>query len=268
MPVPLFIEYQGSRLQYHRFGHGNQWLFCFHGYGESGEKFLFLQDALMATHTVIAIDMPFHGGTHWTGPLLLEPSVVMHIIQQLAPPGHPVQLMGYSMGGRICLRLLELYPEQISKLVLVAPDGLHKNPWQKLATRSWPGNQLFRFTMQYPGWMFGMMKFLISLRLFNKSINRFAHHYLDDAEERKRLYQRWTTMRKFRPSVSRLKKTIITYQVPVHLLFGKYDRVILPKHGFRLQKGLEQQISMQVLEAGHQLLQEKYKAHLLAMIKN
>lgn len=265
MSALLFIEYEGSKLHYNRFGVGNQWLFCFHGYGEEGEKFLLLKD-LWQTHTIIAFDMPFHGKTNWTGPLLLEPAVLMTMIQLIAPAGKSIELMGYSMGGRVCLRLLEMYPQQISHLILVAPDGLHKNPWQKFSTQTWAGNILFRFTMRYPGWMFVMMALTTRLGLFNKSISRFAHHYLDDAEEREKLYKRWTTMRKFRPSLKRLKKIIATHGVKVHLLFGKYDRVILSKHGFRLQRGLEHLITVEELEAGHHLLQEKYKLSLLKMI--
>lgn len=210
--------------------------------------------------------MPFHGNTSWTGALLLEPAVVMGIINRIAPPETKIQLMGYSMGGRICLQLLEMYPQKISSVVLLAPDGLHKNPWQKLATQTWMGNKLFRFTMQYPGWMFLLMKLSTKLGLFNKSISRFAHHYLDDAGERQKLYQRWTCMRKFRPVIYRLKQTIATHHIPVHLLFGKYDRVIVSKHGFRLQEGLEQLISVEELETGHHLLQEKYKTTLLKMM--
>lgn len=210
--------------------------------------------------------MPFHGKTNWTGALLLEPYVLMDMIKQIAPPQTHIQLMGYSMGGRICLRLLELFPEQIRSLTLVAPDGLHKNPWQKFATQTWLGNKFFRFTMKYPEWMFLLMNFSTKLGLFNKSISRFAHHYLDDAGERQKLYLRWTCMRKFRPAIHRLKQTIATHRVPVHLLFGKYDRVIISKHGFRLQEGLEHLITLEELEAGHHLLQEKYIKHLLKMI--
>lgn len=266
MSASHFIDYQGSRLHYHQFGYGNQWLFCFHGYGEAGEKFLFLEEVLSDSHTVIAFDMPFHGKTNWTGALLLEPAVLIDMIKLIAPPEARIQLMGYSMGGRICLRLLELYPQQISSLTLVAPDGLHKNPWQKFATQTWVGNKLFHFTMQFPGWMFLLMKLTTKIGLFNKSISRFAHHYLDDAGERQKLYHRWTCMRKFRPAMHRLKQTIEAHRVPVHLLFGRYDRVIVSKHGFRLQEGLEHLITVEELEAGHQLLQEKYIQRLLKMI--
>lgn len=266
MSERLFIRFRSSRLHYHRFGHGKQWLCCFHGYGEDGAKFHLLEDDLAETHTIIAIDMPFHGNTDWQEPLLLEPADLMTIMQQLAPPNTPFQLMGYSMGGRICLRLLELYPESISSLVLVAPDGLHKNPWQKFSTQTWLGNRLFRFTMQYPGWIFLLMKLATQIGLFNKSISKFAHHYLDDAEEREKLYKRWTTMRRFRPQVQRLKHIIVSQKVPVHLLFGKYDRVILSKHGYTLQQGLQQFVTVKEIEAGHHLLQEKFKAHFLSLL--
>nr|WP_294994518.1 alpha/beta hydrolase [uncultured Sediminibacterium sp.] len=268
MPAPLFIEIHGSRLHYQQFGHGSQWLCCFHGYGEEGGKFEFLAEELSATHTIIAFDMPFHGKTEWNGPLLLEPADLMEIVLQMVPSGKPIQLMGYSMGGRICLRLLELYPQHISSIILAAPDGLHNNPWQKLSTRTWIGNQLFRFSMQYPGLMFALMELTTQVGLFNKSISKFAHHYLDDAVERDRLYKRWTSMRRFSPALKRLKKVIATHQVPVHLLFGKYDRVIVAKHGYKLQAGIESLVHIQELEAGHHLLQHKFKPHFLKIIQH
>jgi predicted esterase len=86
---------------------------------------------------------------------------------------------------------------------------------------------------------------------------------LDHEQERKILYQRWTTMRLFRPSFAGLKKTISDHKIPVQLIFGKYDRVIVAKHGYRLQKGIDIWVSVTELTAGHHLLQEKYKKDLL-----
>lgn len=60
-----------------------------------------------------------------------------------------------------------------------------------------------------------------------------------------------------------MKKIISDHKIPVHLVFGKYDRVILAKHGYRLQKGIDPQVSVTELTAGHHLLQEKYKKDLL-----
>jgi hypothetical protein len=45
-------------------------------------------------------------------------------------------------------------PEQIEKLVLLAPDGLKVNFWYWLATQTWLGKNSFCFTMKHPGWFF------------------------------------------------------------------------------------------------------------------
>lgn len=70
-------------------------------------------------------------------------------------------------------------------------------------------------------------------------------------------------MRLFRPSFAGLKKIISDHKIPVRLIFGKYDRVILASHGYRLQKGIDRWVSVTELSAGHHLLQEKYKNDLL-----
>lgn len=266
MPEAVFIPYRTSKIHYHRFGKGPQWVCCFHGYGEDGSYFQLFEQDLGERYTLIAPDLPFHGKTEWREALKLEPALLLEFINTIIPENEPIQLIGYSMGGRVCLRLLELFPNRFTKLVLLAPDGLHKNPWQKFATQSFVGNQLFAFTMQYPGWMFTLMKCAGWLGLFNKSIIKFVHHYLDHESERKILYKRWTTMRCFRPSLKRLRSVIPEYQVPVYLIFGKYDRVIIPKHGYLFQEKLEHWIIVKELPAGHHLLQEKYIPEVLAVM--
>lgn len=268
MTTALFIPFRHSRLRYHVFGSGPNIICCFHGYGEDGTRFRFLEPDLNQTHTLYAIEMPFHGETEWHEPLLFQPADLMSMINTLVSPRQSIQLLGYSMGGRVCLRLLELFPERFNGVVVVAPDGLHKNPWQKLSTQSYIGNRLFRWTMQYPGWMLALMNFAVWLGLFNKSIQKFAHHYLDNANERKLLYRRWTTMRHFRPVLPHLKQVIRTHQIPVQMLFGTFDRVIIPKHGYAFQKNMEAWVTVREIEAGHHLLQEKYKKVLLEMMNN
>jgi pimeloyl-ACP methyl ester carboxylesterase len=258
-----FISYRQSQIHYYRFGPGPSYICCFHGYGEDGSKFGLFERELGASYTLISIDLPFHGKTVWNEGLLLKPAELLEIINSIIPKEKHIALMGYSMGGRVCLQLLASFPHRFHQLVLMAPDGLHKNPWQKLATQTWIGNRLFAFSMRYPGWMFVLMRLTGSLGLFNKSIIRFVHHYLDHEQERKILYQRWTTMRLFRPSFAGLKKIISDHKIPVLLIFGKYDRVILASHGYRLQKGIDRWVSVTELTAGHHLLQEKYKNDLL-----
>ena len=122
--------------------------------------------------------------------------------------------------------------------------------------------------MHHPKWMLAMMKTFYALGFFNKSIYNFVHYYLDEETSRLLLYQRWTTMRKFYPALSLLKKLISEKHIPVHMIFGKYDRVILSKRGTAFQKNIEQFVTVIEVEAGHQLLRSKYAAAIAAVFQS
>lgn len=253
-----FIAYRNSTIHYYSLGNGKEWLFCFHGYGELGSSFEIFEELLGYRYTLIALDFPFHGETDWQEGLLFEITDIIEIINLIKPKDQPMSLLGYSMGGRVAMQLVQTIPHQIKKLVLVAPDGLHKNKWQWLSTKTKIGNQLFAHTMHKPGWMMGLMNVAARLGIFNKSILKFVHYYLDDAGQRLILYRRWTTMRKFSPDLALLKKSIIKNKIPVHILFGKYDRVIMSNHGFAFSKNAGAYIKVIEIQAGHLLLREKY----------
>lgn len=262
-----FIPYRHSTIHYYKFGQGPKWVFCFHGYGEDGESFKIFEEPLGDMFTLIAIDLPFHGKTVWEDGLLFEPTDLITIINLIKPENQYMHLLGYSMGGRVALQLLQVIPEQITKLVLVAPDGLHKNKWQWLSTETLIGNRLFAYCMHQPVGLLGLINMAAKLGLFKKNMLKFMHYYLDDAAQRSILYRCWTTMRKFRPDTAVLKKIILRLQTRIYLLFGKYDRVILSKHGFTFSRQTSGLVQVTEIEAGHQLLQKKHVALISKMIK-
>ena len=107
----VFLTYKSSLIHYRKGGEGKRLLFCFHGYGESSESFAFLETPLDREFTLVAIDLPFHGKTDWREGLYLDPKDLLAIIRQIGTglPGanQPWWLMGYSMGGRVALSLLD-----------------------------------------------------------------------------------------------------------------------------------------------------------------
>lgn len=261
-----FISWRSSTFHYHRFGHGAEWLFCFHGYGEDAGSFLVFEELLKSKFTFIVIDMPFHGQTDWKEGLSFSTKELIEVINLIKPAQEPMSLLGYSMGGRVALRLTEVIPQLIKRTVVVAPDGLHRNKWQWLSTQTLIGNRLFDHTMRHPFWMFRFMDIAGKWGLFNKSILKFVHHYLDDAEQRLALYRRWTTLRELRPNLALLERSITKYKIPVRMLFGKYDSVILTKHGTSFSKKGKGHIVIKEIEAGHQLLREKYASVIMALL--
>ncbi|KAF0239410.1 MAG: alpha/beta hydrolase fold [Chitinophagaceae bacterium] len=260
-----FIGFGPSKIHYMRFGTGERLVFCFHGYGELASSFAVFEPYLGNEFTLIAIEAPFHGKTDWQGELLLKPSDLITVMKEIAGDNHQAWILfGYSMGGRMAMKIMELIPEQIEQLILVAPDGLHKNKWQWFTSNTYLGNQLFKYTMKNPSWILGSLKVTEQLNLMNMSIQKFIHYYLDDAQQRAELYKIWTTNRKFRPHLGRLKKLIAKHQVRMVLIFGKHDRIILTKRGTRFSQNLEHLITVKEIEAGHQLLQEKYAKTIAA----
>jgi len=152
--------------------------------------------------------------------------------------------------------MLQSMPVQIERMVLVAPDGLHQNFWYWLGTQTLLGNKLFAHTMKKPYWFFALTSFGYKIRLVNKSIVKIIHYYLDDEEGRLLLYQRWTTMRKFKPKPEVVVNAINNYKIPVRFLFGSYDRIILSERSNFFKRN--QYVKVKIINAGHQLLGEKF----------
>ena len=141
MPTSMqsfYLQYRSSTIHYQTGGKGPRLLICLHGYGESVSSFEFLEKPLQELFTLIAIDMPLHGKTQWNEGLNFDPAElieVLHMIctsQSLDPA--KLELLGYSMGGRIGLSLFQLIPDKIEHMLLIAPDGLAASGWYKLST--------------------------------------------------------------------------------------------------------------------------------------
>ncbi len=251
-----------SRIHYSFFGAGSSLLFCFHGYGESAESFYFLDEALDGQFTIVAIDLPFHGQTDWRADGPLDPRVLLAALETLAAGFSAAlggwSLLGYSMGGRIALQLLELAPEKFRRVVLLAPDGIRVNPWYWLGTQTSLGNRLFRWTVHHPGWLFFVLRAGNLVKLVNPSVFKFTSHYIGDERTRQQLYARWTAMSDFRPRLRAIAATIVHNRIPVQLFYGSFDRIIRWERGERFRRSCSPYCQLTILPAGHQLLQPKF----------
>ena len=255
------FSYKSSKIHYLKSGRKEEILFFFHGYGESAASFENIAERLSDHFRIIAIDLPFHGKTEWNEGQVVKPEDLLEILDSIA--GLESERLskwtvsGYSMGGRIALMLLQIAPERISHLVLIAPDGLTINWWYWLATQTMTGKQLFRYTMHHPGWFKGLLRLGKSSGLVNPSEFNFSMSYLQDPGIRMDLYQRWIGMKGFRPSVKKIKKLMLREKIHVDIIYGRFDRIISQDTGKEFQKGIENHVRVVLLDVGHQLLHAK-----------
>lgn len=258
------LVYRNSTIHYRRFGAGPECLLCFHGYGEQASAFDFLENQIGSQYTVYAIDLPFHGKTEWKEGLDISKSDLLALADAcMGDPNRRFSLMGFSLGGRIALSVFEAAPQRVAKMVLLAPDGLKVNFWYWLATQTWLGNRFFALTMKKPGWFMGMLKLLNRMQLINASIFKFVDYYIGNEEVREQLYTRWTAFRRIKSGRKNLRRLIQQYRIPVHLVYGKHDRIILPTGARKLQKGMEEYCSLDIIASGHQVLHSKHARDIL-----
>ncbi len=267
------IKYKNSKIGYFVYGSGKRLLICFQGYGEESNQFKILYPHLSERYTIVSIAFPFHQGTVWEESLDLIPHEWSQIIQEIITvvskekqnKYSQFSLSAFSMGGRIGFHLLGEKLLPFSEAVLMAPDGLRVNPWYYLATQTIIGNALFKYTMNQPGWVFLLMKPIEKLGLLPGTLLKFAKRYLENEEERKLLYLRWTTMRRFKANTNKIKKLCEQDGTKLTLVYGKYDPIILKKRSAALRNVAN--IEIEELEASHQLIKEKYAAQLAAFFQ-
>jgi pimeloyl-ACP methyl ester carboxylesterase len=265
------LSYKNSAVSYYRFGSGPNTAICFHGFGEDGRLYSFLEKYAGNDYTFYSLDLPFHGKTEWNEGLLFTHKDLHQIIREILEENNTkpqiskpqYSILGFSLGGRIALSFYQAQPESIKKIILLAPDGLKVNFWYWFATQTWIGNGIFAFSMKYPGWFFGFLKAVNKLGLVNASVFKFVNYYIGNKEARRLLYQRWTTLRKLKPNLLRIKTCIRQYKTQTRLLYGKYDRIILPVRGEKFQKGIEEFCTLTVIDSGHQVVHESHAEQIL-----
>lgn len=256
-----YLHYRSSRIHYAYGQSGAVLCICFHGYGESLGSFQFLEQHLPPQYQLVAVDLPFHGATEWHEHTPLREEDLVAIVNQLrlalhCPPG-PMVLMGFSMGGRLCLSLLQAMPQHVSRVVLLAPDGLVVNTWYKIATQTHTGNRLFKFTMRHPAWFRGLLRTARMLGIVNKSIYKFTRYYIKDREACRQLYERWTCLSALIPDMSQITDNMKQYDIPLHIVYGEHDRIITRRQAGNAEKQAPHHCMVHVIPGGHQLLQEK-----------
>lgn len=270
------LSYKNSEISYHLYGSGDKIAFCFHGYGEDATSFAFLEKYAGNTFTFYAIDLPYHGQTAWNEEADFHREYLRDIILKIIDtpsekattgnflvPGFKITLLGFSLGGRIALSLYEIMPELVEKMVLLAPDGLKINFWYWLSTQTKLGNKFFSYTMKRPEWFFVLLSGLNKLKLVNTSIFKFVHHYIGDKKIREDLYKRWTSLRRLKPHLKKIKSLVKANNTQLRLLYGKHDRIILPVRGEKFRKGIENHCILQIIDSGHQVLHEKHAEEIV-----
>lgn len=263
-----FIKYEKSTIRYLRFGEGKRLLIALHGFAESADTFKALKESLSPNYLVYAIDLPFHGKTEWSKDVynLNDISAIFDYILKKENKSK-LDLMGYSMGGRIVQKMLFDWIDKVGEIYLIAPDGLktkglfsaHRTP---LLLRI-----LLKRMVSNPDWMLSFSSRLKSWGLINFFTSSFVSHHLKTKQHRDRLFNTWLSLNDFVIYPQKIKRLLKEKSIPVELYFGTKDKIIPASFGKYLSKEMAN-VNLNLLEEGHLLLGEKLNKLLINQLDN
>lgn len=139
--------------------------------------------------------------------------------------------VGYSLGGKFALNLVNYFPEQTKQVLLIAPEGIKANNFYNFSSRIWLARKIFKSTIKNPSWFFALGKFLRNIKVVSSSLVRFMELQMEKKIDREMAYNTWAKFRFIFPNQKRLKENLQKNQIDLVVLIGAKDRIISPATG-------------------------------------
>lgn len=248
----LAVTYKNCSLAYQKSGHGEKVLLLFHGFGQHHKVFETLTEALSPQYTLYAFDLFFHGHSKWIDETPLEKETWREIMIQFLAENkiERFSVLGFSLGGKFTLATLELFPDRIGQVFLLAPDGIKTNFWYSLATYPLLLRRFFKSMILKPGRLHAITSILHTLRVVNNGLLRFAESQMDTQEKRERVYYSWVVFRHLKFEMKTIAGLIQDYSIQLTLIVGKHDKIITTENMNQLLRYLKD-YQLEVLDTGH-----------------
>ena len=224
----IFTYDETIKLAYETAGIGSRHLIMFHGFGLTKEIFDPWMNHLEKVYTVYVIDLFHHGESQRVNGQLTKKQWVAIFDAFLNHLNiNTFSLLGFSLGGRFAICSALEFDQRCDELILVAPDGIYKSPWFRLAT-SQVLKWCFWYLMTHPNQMHRLIVFLIRIRLISKYIGDFVERELGKPENRARVYHAWNDFKPLGYARAELRRKFKAADFKKVLILGKKDIVIPP----------------------------------------
>lgn len=250
-----YIAAGNHKIHYLRVGTGSQLLLAFPGYGHPGSSMLPIVQYLGSRYTCILIDHPHHGGSQWPQKAVFTRAMLRSMCIELMKEYNvnSLSLLGYSMGGRVSLTIIDELGAQVDRATLIASDGLARNKYYTFFTRTALGRWLFSNMLHKPQPYEKVISWLKNKKWITEWQHKFVSYYIGDEPTRTRLSRVWPAMSHLMPSKRKVQQAIEQHNIPVHLFMGRYDKVIPAALGERFAAGTTH-VHLHLLDKGHQII--------------
>ncbi|MCC6601041.1 MAG: alpha/beta hydrolase [Crocinitomicaceae bacterium] len=255
-----FIEHHPFRLEYTVSGSGDNIIVFFHGFGRTSADVEFFLPLLKPCQRILSVNLFAHGNSIFPYeriddfPLRREEWKEMMFLLMNEFSIERVDIIGYSMGGRVAMTTALIMPERINSLLLLAPDGFKINRFYRFAVETSAGKWLYRRLIDNPAPLFSVASMLNKAGLMNDKLYRFVTAHLDTEDKRWQVHDAWMIYRDFFPDLVKLAEMVNEKRFRFNMIFGKYDSVIKPALGEKFNKRLNSKHHFHIVESGHRIL--------------
>lgn len=245
------------KIEYLVRGHGNKTIICFHGHSLNMNYFEFVADHFVNIQ-VISFNIFYHGNSilkeddlhHQNLKALMEEILIENKVKNFT-------VLGYSLGGKFALNMVNYFPELAQKAILIAPEGIKSSNFYNTTSRMVLLRRLYKTSIDHPNWFFNLSNILHKMKIFSPSMLKFIHLQMGEKEQRQMAYNTWAKFRYIFPNQGKLKKNFHTCNIELILLMGEKDRIIKPEIGQqfinRIGKG-----ELRMLPITHDIFREDY----------
>lgn len=246
------IQYENAELHYHVSGSGLKPLLVFHGFGQDHQTFSEFFGKIANQYTIYSFDIFFHGKSKWYSENPLEKTFWKELLSAFLNK-HKIErfsVLGFSMGGKFALASLEVLPEKMESIFLLAPDGIRISPWYRFATFSGPTRNLLKSMILKPKRFQLIANLAFKLGFIGKGTLHFVESQMNKEEKREQVYYSWTVFRYLKFDIKKLASLINSNNISLTIIVGKYDKIITAKSMNRLLKRVNKH-KFEILETGH-----------------
>jgi pimeloyl-ACP methyl ester carboxylesterase len=248
-------------------------LLLIHGIAVSSENWRSVAEPLARRHTVIAPDLPGHGGSAMGPGDYSIGNFASGLRDLLLALGHErATLVGHSLGGGVAMQFAYQFPEMVERLVLVSSGGLGPEVSPILRAAALPGADLFIAATAGVGQGVGDA-IELGLRAVGAKpgpdVGEVARGYAALAEpERRKAFL--ATLRSVVGTkgqrVTATDRLYLAQEVPVLFLWGARDRIIPARHGEEAHRALPGSRLEIFADAGH-LPQLEHPGRFVAVLE-
>jgi pimeloyl-ACP methyl ester carboxylesterase len=232
MTSARFFYYKHSVVSYHRFGRGPEILVAFHGYNQTAAEFLFFEDVLGETFTVVAIDFFWHGGSEWKEERDFTEEDMKLILggiqRQEKIPATRFSVCSFSMGARMARALVRSFPSRINYFILLSPPTFSFNTFLNFTTNNPIGLYSFRYFVRNHSALMSWVKWLNKARVLNRSVYVFTSKFIGKPDRMEKVFKTWYAQRKLVTNFRSFAQLLDDHNIKTVLIVGKNDAITPP----------------------------------------